>query len=62
VAGISVLRYAGDGKFDYEYDVFNMKEILEVIAESGWTPTGQMNVPPNPPNRDSSPPSRAASG
>ena len=59
VAGISILRYAGDGKFDYEYDVFNMKEILEVIAESGWRPTGPMNAPPNPPNRDSTPPSRA---
>jgi hypothetical protein len=56
VAGISVLRYAGDGKFDYEYDVFNMKQIQEVIAESGWTPTGPMNALPNPPNRDSTPP------
>ena len=51
VAGISILRYAGDGKFDYEYDVFNMQQILEVIAESGWTPTGPMNAPPDPPIR-----------
>ena len=62
VAGISVLRYAGDGKFDYEYDVFNMKQILEVIAESGWKPTGPMNAPPDPPNRDATPPPRPDQG
>ena len=63
VAGISVLRYAGDSKFDYEYDVFNMKQILEVIAESGWRPTGPMNAcPPSPPNRDATPPPRAEAG
>jgi len=62
VAGISILRYVGNGRFDYEYDVFNMKQILEVIAESGWTPTGPMNAPPDPPNRDSTPPPRTDSG
>jgi ketosteroid isomerase-like protein len=62
VAGISILRYAGDGRFDYEYDVFNMKQILEVIAESGWTPTGPMHAPPDPPNRDATPPPRAGDG
>ena len=36
VAGLSVLRYAGEGKFDYEYDLFNMQQVLEVISESGW--------------------------
>jgi hypothetical protein len=59
VAGLSILRYAGDGKFDYEYDVFNMQQVLEVITESGWTPTGPMNAPPDPPNRDATPPPRA---
>jgi hypothetical protein len=58
VAGLSVLRYAGDGKFDYEYDVFNMQQVLEVIAESGWKPTAPMNTPPDHPNRDTTPPSR----
>ena len=62
VAGISVLRYAGDGKFDYEYDVFNMTQVLEVIAESGWKPTGPMNAPPDPPNRDATPPPRPDRG
>lgn len=58
VAGLSILRYAGDGKFDYEYDVFNMVQVLEVIAESGWQPTGRMNPPPQQPNRDATPPPR----
>lgn len=58
VAGFSVLRYVGDRKFDYEYDVFNMQEVLEVIAESGWTPATAMNMPPERPNRDTTPPPR----
>ena len=29
-----------------------MQQILEVMAESGWKPTGPMNAPPDPPNRD----------
>jgi hypothetical protein len=58
VAGISILRYAGDGKFDYEYDVLNIAEVLELMAESGWAPTGPMNPPPERPNRDVTPPPR----
>ena len=58
VAGLSVFRYAGDGKFDYEYDVFNMQQVLEVIAEGGWKPTAPMNMPPDHPNRDTTPPLR----
>jgi ketosteroid isomerase-like protein len=56
VAGLSILRYAGAGKFDYEYDVFNMEQINEVIAESGWRPKGRMNARPNPVERDVTPP------
>ncbi|MFL6239972.1 MAG: nuclear transport factor 2 family protein [Actinomycetes bacterium] len=56
VAGVSILRYAGDGKFDYEYDIFNMVQVLDVITESGWQPTGPMNPPPQHPNRDATPP------
>jgi ketosteroid isomerase-like protein len=54
VAGMSILRYAGDGKFDYEYDIFNMVQVLDVMAESGWKPVGPMNMPPEQPNRDTS--------
>ena len=52
VPGLSILRYAGNGKFDYEYDIFNMVQVMEVLAESGWQPTGPMNPPPQQPNRD----------
>jgi len=58
VAGLSILRYAGNKKFDYEYDVFNMVQVLDVIAESGWQPTGPMNPPPTKPDRDTSFPNR----
>lgn len=59
VAGISMLHYVGDGKFDYEYDVFNMDQVREVIAESGWRPTAKMHPVPDPPNRDVTPPARS---
>ncbi len=38
VPGMSRLRYAGDGKFDYEQDLINMVHMLEVMRESGWRP------------------------
>ena len=58
VPGVSILRYAGDGKFDYEYDIFNMVQIFEVMKESNWQPSGPMNAPPDSPNRDVTPPAR----
>ena len=57
-SGMSTLHYAGDGKFDYEYDIFNMVQIFEVMKESNWTPTGPLNAVPDPPNRDVTPPKR----
>ncbi|MEL7206730.1 MAG: nuclear transport factor 2 family protein, partial [Actinomycetota bacterium] len=54
--GISVLRYAGEGRFDHEFDLLNMVEVGEVIAASGWTPDGAFNMPPREPVRDISPP------
>jgi ketosteroid isomerase-like protein len=52
VPGVSILQYAGDGKFCYEYDIFNMVQVFEVMKESGWAPTGPMNAPPEQPVRD----------
>jgi ketosteroid isomerase-like protein len=52
----SRLIYAGDGKFSYEEDAYNMVHVLEDIAASGWMPTEPMNLPPEHPNRDFSPP------
>ena len=54
--GVSILRYAGDGRFFYEHDLLNMTEIGEVIGASGWQPTGDFNMPPRHPSRDISPP------
>ena len=51
-SGYSRLRYAGDGRFSYEEDVYNMAHVLADLSESGWTPTEPMNVPPEHPNRD----------
>jgi ketosteroid isomerase-like protein len=55
-AGLSILRYAGDGRFYYEHDLLNMAEVGEVLAAAGWTPSGDFNMPPRRPNRDISPP------
>lgn len=58
-AGLSILRYAGDGKFFYEHDLLNMVEVNELIVESGWAPAGEINLPPADPDRDlSGPPGR----
>lgn len=55
--GISVLHYAGAGRFSYELDLLNMAEIGELMADSGWAPGGPMGQPPSRPNRDATPPS-----
>ncbi|HAC80993.1 MAG TPA: hypothetical protein DCG06_11905 [Deltaproteobacteria bacterium] len=46
--GLSVLEYAGDGKFSSEYDHLNMVHVFEVMKESGWKPAGPMKTPPSP--------------
>ena len=58
-AGLSVLRYSGDGKFFYEHDLLNMVEVNQLIAESGWAPAGDFNMPPPDPDRNlAGPPGR----
>jgi hypothetical protein len=51
-SGYSRLIYAGDGRFSYEEDVYNMVHVLDDIAASGWQPTEPMNVPPASPDRN----------
>jgi ketosteroid isomerase-like protein len=51
-SGYSRLRYAGEGKFSYEEDTYNMVHVLEDIEASGWQPKEPMNVPPQHPDRD----------
>ena len=49
--GISRLLYAGNGKFSHSHDLLNMSHVMELIAESGWRPNGEMNMPPDVPVR-----------
>lgn len=52
-SGCSRLVYAGDGRFSYEEDVYNMAHVLEDLSSSGWSPRGgTMSLPPERPNRD----------
>jgi ketosteroid isomerase-like protein len=54
--GVSVMHYAGDGRFSYELDILNMAEVIEVIGAAGWTPGPAFNAPPRSPDRDATPP------
>ena len=49
--GISVMTYAGDGKFSKEEDILNMVHVFELIRESGWKPGPDCNAPPAKPRR-----------
>ena len=49
--GISIMLYAGDGKFSYEEDLLNMAHIFQLIGECGWTPGPKVNMPPQCPER-----------
>ncbi len=54
--GVSLLRYAGDGRLSFEEDVLNMAHVLEDLAESGWRPGAGVSPPPRNPDRDISRP------
>jgi ketosteroid isomerase-like protein len=49
--GVSILHYAGDGKFSYEEDLLNMAHVLEDLAASGWRPGPGFTAPPANPDR-----------
>ncbi len=49
--GISIMVYAGDGKFSYEEDLLNMVHVGELFRESGWKPPAGFNAPPRQPRR-----------
>jgi ketosteroid isomerase-like protein len=50
--GLSVLYYAGDGKFCYEFDLLNMVHVREIIKQMQWVPPPGFNMPPAELNRD----------
>jgi len=45
VPGVSIIEYAGGGKFSFEEDVINMVHLYEVLQESGWVPGPDMKLP-----------------
>ena len=45
VPGVSIIGYAGNGKFSFEEDVINMVHLYEVLTESGWVPGPDMKMP-----------------
>jgi len=48
--GVSIMTYAGDGRFSREEDILNMAHVKELMKESRWVPGPGINVPPrNPP-------------
>jgi ketosteroid isomerase-like protein len=49
--GVSILQYAGDGRFSREEDILNLAHVVELIQESGWTPGPGFQVPPEKPRR-----------
>ena len=54
--GVSLLQYAGDGRFCFEEDLLNMSHVLEDLGASGWRPGAGFVSPPANPNRDVSRP------
>jgi ketosteroid isomerase-like protein len=54
--GMSILRYAGEGRFDYELDIVNMVEIFELTKMSEWRPNDAMRPAPTQPDRNLAPP------
>lgn len=55
-SGVSTIRYAGGGRFDYEEDILNMAHVLEDLKASGWRPGPGFRSPPSNPDRDYSEP------
>lgn len=52
VPGLSILYYAGEGRFCYSLDMLNMTHIGQTMRAMGWTPPPEFNMPPREPNRD----------
>jgi limonene-1,2-epoxide hydrolase len=56
--GVSLLRYAGEGRFCFEEDLLNMAHVLEDLVASGWRPGPGFQAPPPKPDRDTTRPRR----
>ncbi len=49
--GVSILTYAGEGRFSSELDLLNMVHVAELMKESNWSPPPGLNPPPRNPRR-----------
>lgn len=47
VESVSVLDYAGDGRFSREADFFSESNLYSQLKQSGWRPPPSMNAPPD---------------
>lgn len=48
--GVSILRYAGDGRFCFEEDLMNVAVVGADLLNAGWEPGPGFTMPPaNPP-------------
>jgi ketosteroid isomerase-like protein len=52
VPGLSILYYAGDGRFCYSHDMLNMTHVGETMKAMQWRPPAAFHLPPRHPNRD----------
>jgi hypothetical protein len=46
VMGLSILEYAGNGKFSYEEDLYSESHLHDTMAKSTWKPSADMVAPP----------------
>ena len=51
-SGVSTMRYAGGGQFDYEEDLLNMVHVLDDLKASRWRPGPGAHAVPGEPDRD----------
>ena len=56
--GVSILYYAGGGKFCFELDLMNMGQVNQALRDMGWKPGAGFNFPPRHPNYDTSLPEK----
>lgn len=52
VPGLSILYYAGEGRFCYSHDLLNMTHVGETLKAMRWKPPATFHMPPRQPDRD----------
>ena len=44
--GVTILRYAGEGKFSFEEDLMNVAKVGTDLMAAGWEPGPDFTMPP----------------